>query len=665
MLNRFHALYEKIMASFPLTEEDPLVQEWYGVGMQLLNQHLADFSLSHDILYKLLFIFPRRAELYYYMGCVYLRHQPENFVSACYWFQAAFREFAYSPTTPLSNLHPCHIENLLDFFKILFDRNFTAYAQYLMDTNADIFKQYLDQERVDARWLLFLGAFYIKTNRLHQAETIYTRLLTSQTDNKELQYQIYNNCLIMYTRMANFDQINDLVRRNFSLCHSMLQETTVDMKTKCNVFCSNMLIYDYMYHSMEERRELCQHVDTYFPRLEVGGVPSPTKIAPRAKITVGYLSSDFIQHAVSHFILPILEHHNTDVFQVIVLVSQNYATWKDDPKYRPWWDGRCRAVNIQGLSTQECAQLIRELQIDILIDLNGFTEHHRLDVMAQRAAPIQIGYLGFPNSVGSRNLVQYRITDHVADPPTSAQWYAETRLYLPRCFLLYKPLAQTEPFPAMRMSSLLFPWIVLGAMNRESKNSDEVLVAWRQILEQTSHTKLLIKLSTVEDDAIHIDKYRQKLGLIGPSSTVNPDRVVFAKYGSTEEYYLWLSHINIFLDTFPYSGTTTSCNALYNSIPVVTRSHPHLHAHNVTASILTGMGCPELIGGDVAEYVKIAVGLSKDTARQAEYRGVGVQEYRGTIHQRFQRLMNPGAFMPKYEALLAQLYLSHVNGTAA
>jgi predicted O-linked N-acetylglucosamine transferase (SPINDLY family) len=296
----------------------------------------------------------------------------------------------------------------------------------------------------------------------------------------------------------------------------------------------------------------------------------------------------------------------------------------------------------------ECVTEIREHhRIDILVDLNGYTEGHRLDVFARNPAPIQVAYLGFPNTVGSNKLVQYRITDRIADLPKSQQWYAEQRLYLPRGFLLYQSMVQDRPLNFLNSQSPLFPWVVLGAMNRESKNSDEVMTCWRAILQRAPNTKLLIKLSTVDDDEVHMTKYREFMG-------VDPSRVLFAKYGSTAEYYQLYSCLDVVLDTFPYSGTTTTCNALYNSVPVVTMIHRDLHAHNVSASLLTHAGLSELVAQNPDDYVNKVVELvTNDTERLVRYRGN--EHGPGTVHHQFAESMRPEPFMQDYESLFKGL----------
>ena len=671
----FFLTYETIMSSFP-THDQELLVSWYDEGIRMVKQHVQNPTLCIKILHMLLLIFPKNPELYYFMGCVHKCLANTCKQSVLYWFQKSFQEFE-----SLETANPYQIENTLDFFKFLFECNYMNYIQYLMDTNEPIFQKLL-QIPCDPRWLLFLIAYYIKSNQLKHATQIYNLLQQGNIGSysKDLQYKIYNNCLIMHTHMANFDRIPELLRRNFEICHSMKEDTEIEWNTKKHVFCSNMLHYDYMYHDPQDHRNMCQHVETYFPNIHQDSVLVPNGCGIRSvveddhayseglrrspeeyeellldlsfsdKIRIGYISSDFVEHAVSHFILPILEHHNQEEFEVTLFVTHNYSTIITEPQYARDCQ-RHRIVNLQHLSTEHAVAKIREFNVQILIDLNGYTEGHRLDVLAQRPAPIQISYLGFPNTVGSAHILQYRITDHIADLPDSQQWFAEQRLYMSRCFLLYRSLAQTHPLPFLNGNSPFFPWIVLGAMNRESKNSDEVLQCWRTILEQTQHTKILIKLSSKEHDEIHMENYRKKLCIGG----VLENRILFAKYGSTTEYFRLFSFIDVLLDTFPYSGTTTTCNALYNSVPVITLSQRDLHAHNVTASILTHCGMSEWVTTNPQDYIHKVIEWVTCPVNLATYRGN--EHGPGEVHRRFvEGMMHPEPFMKEYEGILRDIY---------
>jgi predicted O-linked N-acetylglucosamine transferase (SPINDLY family) len=591
-----------------------------------------DFDTKTAILYSLFFLYPNRPELYYYMGYIHAQNPKTCSILAVYWFKAGITHFEAYRAASGGVPHPYELENWLDLLKTLFEKGYIKIFQSILDTNCDVIQSYVDQKNI--RIIHVLAAFYIKTNQLRRADTMYSILLDPEIPKEpELEYQIQNNSLILYSRMAKFEELQELLKRNLTICQSMGNLDGVNQKTKQNLFCSNMLQYDYVFHNPEDRRSMCSSlVEKFFPVRIFSGFR-----VTKTKIHIGYVSADILHHAVSNFILPILENHDPSKFEIFLFMSRYHGKLSTSPEYEAIRK-KCTLINIDGLATEEVVQKIRQSSIDVLFDLHGYTEHNRLDVFAQNPAPIQVSYLGFPNTVGSSNILRYRITDAIADPVDSKQWWAEKLVRLPGGFLLYRSIAQLAPIGPSRS---FHPWIIFGAVNRESKNSPEVLACWREILEHAPHTKLLIKLSTTEDDEIHMEKYRTMLG--------QEDRLMFAKYGSTEDYFSLFSNIDILLDCFPYSGTTTTCNALYNSIPVVTLRHPDLHSHNVSSSLLHHIGFPELIADSRADYVDRAVGLSKDLERLYEYRD------RGTIHRRFVEHMNPVRFMKEYEGAIQSI----------
>jgi len=770
---QFYALCESCLHTkkIDITSQDKAqLIETYNLGIQIVRANssgskatyrvsseeaesplpnISDITLCESILYKLLFLFPDSAELHYFMAYVLFTNRPNEIHQAGYWFQSAFRLYNKKPagfTASLYSLDP--IENVLDFMKLLFDNGYTQYIQYIFDSYPSFIEKYTyGAENSDSRWLLFLGAYYIKINHLQYADNIYSILLKichfdfdTDTDTSEscqlpyeIQYQILNNALVLYMRMAKFTWISKLLKRNLPIFNMILQNSCISHDTKINLFCSNMLIYDYIYYNEEDRLQLCSFINKYYsidcypwtndtkqqwkhrfdwlmspnssgdyvaylrapsvlkgcdPQRGVTGrvsseggfqptlplrsrhpyetLPSygrtsfhlvggkgdeclPTKTQ---RINIGYVSSDFIHHAVSNFILPILEHHDETCFNITLFFTKNFNEFMNNEKYQNIRQ-KCRSfVNLQNTPIDHAINVIRNFHIDVLFDLNGYTEQNRIHIFAKQPAPIQISYIGFPNTVGSSDITQYRITDHIADPPTSNQWFAEKRLYMSSCFLLFKSELQSEPLP---LNANTTEWIILGSMNRESKNSDELLSVWKQILLQSTHTKLVIKLNTTIDSQILMERYYDKLGVGHAPGQINKDRIIFSTYGSTSDYLSLFSNIDIMLDSFPYSGTTTTCNALYNSIPVVTLCHPHLHAHNVSASLLQNCGLPELIATSQEQYIDIVLSLSQDQPRLDRYRK------QGEIHQKFQQLMNPAIFMPKYESLIKQAVIETAN----
>ena len=350
---------------------------------------------------------------------------------------------------------------------------------------------------------------------------------------------------------------------------------------------------------------------------------SHTKI----QIRIGYVSSDFDNHVVSHFIIPILLNH-TEVFEVHCFSNRNAST---SGYFNDFVAGRVKIHNVASINDLDLATYINQIGIHILIDLNGHTKHNRLEMFALNPCPVQITYLGFPNSTGL-DCIHYRITDTIADHPESNQHYCEKLLRMPRFFLLFNNLLKIHVSP----KQVDHGRIVIGSLNRESKISKYLIDAWRKILRECPNTTILIKTSREESSRAQyymdvLDIPRDRLILVG---FVADENAVAGLY----------SQIDILMDTFPYSGTTTSCKSLFYSVPVITKYNKNYHANNVSASLLIHCGFDELVAYSDDEYVSKTVQLIRDPDR--------ISYYKRLVKPRFEELMQPDPFMKSYEDLL-------------
>jgi predicted O-linked N-acetylglucosamine transferase (SPINDLY family) len=304
-------------------------------------------------------------------------------------------------------------------------------------------------------------------------------------------------------------------------------------------------------------------------------------------------------------------------------------------------DSKIICRHIFDLSDQEVADIINNYEIDILFELNGYTEHSRMGIFSLNPAPIQISYLGYPNTTGLHG-IQYRITDNIVDNEESLQKYSEILMKIPKCFLLYQSVNQDKPIIPRKTKET----IILGSLNNEIKNSKELLETWKKILEMCPNTKLLIKLMSYDDLIERQKYYMSKLN-------VTKDRLLLITKLDNTGYNKLFSMVDIVLDTFPYSGTTTTCNSLYNSIPVVTLYNKDYHAHNVSSSILKNAGLDELIAYNNSDYIDLVKKLVANPSK--------IDEYKETIGKRFIESMNTNEFMKSYENILKQLYEKHVS----
>ena len=319
------------------------------------------------------------------------------------------------------------------------------------------------------------------------------------------------------------------------------------------------------------------------------------------KIRVGYVSPDFKQHSVAYFIEPILRHHNQDDFAIYCYanVSQPDAVTKHLQQYADYWR------NIYGIDDQQVCQQIKQDQIDILVDLAGHTGQNRLPLFALKPAPIQITYIGYPNTTGLETM-DYRFTDEIADPfEVSDAYYSEKLIRLPNCVLCYQPPTDLPPvneLPAKTLNVFTF-----GSFNNLPKLTPEVIAVWSKILQQVPKSRLILKVRWF-DDPHTCDRFHRLFAEQG----IEPRRVkLIGKIDNPNHHLAFYGNIDIALDPFPYNGTTTTCEALMMGIPTLTMTG-NIHASKVGSSLLNTVGLPEWVATSSEEYIDKAIHFAND-----------------------------------------------------
>jgi predicted O-linked N-acetylglucosamine transferase (SPINDLY family) len=328
------------------------------------------------------------------------------------------------------------------------------------------------------------------------------------------------------------------------------------------------------------------------------------------KLRIGYVSADFKNHSVAYFIEPVLKAHDGENVEVYC-----YANVKN-PDDRTQ---RLQAVSdhwhsIAGMQDVEAAERIREDRIDILVDLGGHTKDNRLLVFAYKPSPIQITWLGYPNTTGMR-AIDYRFTDAIADPPGEAdKYHSEKLIRLEHGFLCYQPedsAPEVGPPPCLELGEVTF-----GSFNNLPKVTPEVVKVWAEILRQRPRSRLLLKSKILADLGVK-GKYLRLFADQG----IPADRLELLGWVPDKTNHLELYHrIDIGLDPFPYNGTTTTCEALWMGVPVVTLCGDR-HAARVGASLMHHAGLEELVAPSEDEYITLAVTLAQDRQRLITLRG--------------------------------------------
>ncbi|HEX8524435.1 MAG TPA: hypothetical protein VF669_19420, partial [Tepidisphaeraceae bacterium] len=263
------------------------------------------------------------------------------------------------------------------------------------------------------------------------------------------------------------------------------------------------------------------------------------------------------------------------------------------------------------LTDPQLDALIRQHRIDILIDLAGHTAGNRLIVFGRKPAPVQVTYLGYPDTTGVAT-VDFRITDTLADPPGAEQFHTEKLLRIPQCFLCFQPPPQAPPVSDAARNQKR---ITFGSFNNFAKVSPEVATLWAQILHALPTATLLIKSRGLADPGTQ-QLVRDLFHRAGADVSRLDIRSHAPRYIDHLAAY---DEVDIALDTFPYHGTTTTCEALWMGVPVITLTGP-THASRVGQSLLTAAGLPDFIAHSPADYVNLAIRLARDNPRRHHLR---------------------------------------------
>jgi predicted O-linked N-acetylglucosamine transferase (SPINDLY family)/predicted SAM-dependent methyltransferase len=351
-----------------------------------------------------------------------------------------------------------------------------------------------------------------------------------------------------------------------------------------------------------EHRRFGEHFARHY------SAPVADRAWPR-RLRIGYVSPDFRNHVVSFFMEPVLAHHDHARFEIFCYDTQRQKD-RVTQMLRPLAD---HWIDSEDLPDAQLAERIRADRIDILVDLSGHTADNRLLVFAEKPAPIQVTYLGYPNTTGLTT-VDYRITDAIADPPGESDRLNTERLVrLPGSHFCFRPgpdAPPVEPLPAASASGVTF-----GCFNHFAKISGAFLDTVARVLLAVPGSRFILKGRPLSIQAV-ARNVRERFERAG----VDPARLDLRGWEPTARSHLKIyGSVDIALDSFPYSGATTTCEALWMGVPVVTFAGDR-HASRMCASILTTVGLSEWIARDRDGYVALAVKLSSDLARLANMR---------------------------------------------
>ncbi|MGD9690913.1 MAG: tetratricopeptide repeat protein [Phycisphaerales bacterium] len=342
--------------------------------------------------------------------------------------------------------------------------------------------------------------------------------------------------------------------------------------------------------------------------------------AASGRLRVGYLSFDLRRHVVAVFMRGVLAAHDRARLEVFA-----YQTGPEDQVSRELAGLVDHWVSAAGMSDEQIVERMRRDGLDLLVDLSGHTDGSRPGVLARRGAPVQATYLGYPNTTGIP-AVDFRIVDAVTDPPGEADgWSTERLVRLPRCFLAFAP-PMDAPAPASVPPSVAAGAVTFGSFNNASKVNPPLLRAWARVLAGAPGSRLLIK-----NKAMPCVRTRERWLAVIAESGVEAGRVELRGWDASERHHLAAyQEVDVALDTYPYHGTTTTCEALWMGVPVVTRAGA-AHVSRVGASLLGAVGLEELVCADEGVYIAKAIELARDPGRLRSWREGGATGLRARM----------------------------------
>lgn len=490
----------------------------------------------------------------------------------------------------------------------------------------DAYQRYLASNDSDSDALAALGHLYLSARRLGDAVRCYEAALQLDPDNCELLMalgQLYFRCNCLTEAQECYEHIlrqvpehagalNNLgmvylesgdAARAVSLCRRALSSKPKNQTAYANLlFCANYL------DTLSPEGIFREHINwsqLFFP------TPPPLNVIPNRRpgprVRIGYVSPNLKKHSVGFFFESLLEHHDKNNFEIFCYDSKNVPDEVTErfKGYAEHWRV------IAGLSDDRAEAMLREDSLDILVDLAGHTSTNSLNLFARRIAPIQVTYLGYPNTTGLSTM-DYRITDEAADPRgLTERFHVEELVRIP-CAWCYLPPPDAPSVIDVRADQIR-P-VTFGSFNKLPKISSSALAVWSEILHAVPNSQLFLKASALRDPGV-ADSIRDRFSARG----IHPARIRLEGFAeSTHSHLARYGDVDIALDTFPYNGTTTTCEALYMGVPVITLQGES-HVSRVGTSLLSCIGAGELIAMSKDDYTARATALARDPARRSHY----------------------------------------------
>jgi len=538
---------------------------------QALNHHQADRLHQAEVLYKqILLVNPNNLDCLNLLGV--LTHQMGK------------SEIAIELINKALILKPDYWGGHYNLGKVFYD-------QGMLDEAISSFRRVLTLNPDIAEVYCNLGVAFIDQGKLAEGVASYNQALTLKPDYAE----VHNNLGIALRNQGKLDEAVASyhqalkLKRNYPKAHSNLL-----FALNYNGSIPQKTIYDESINWYEQHGKLLFDNDIEYKN---------SKDISR-RLRIGYVSPDFRKHSVAYFFESLLKGHkreNVEVFCYSNVKVEDQITKRLRAEADHW-------LSIVGKGNEEIAAKIRRNKIDILVDLAGHTKANRLLVFAYKPSPIQVTWLGYPNTTGMRTM-DYRFTDEITDPPGEADIFHREKLFrLKHGFLCYQPETSIPVLGSLPCQER--GYITFGSFNDLTKTTSEVIKVWARILHANPDSRLLLKAKQLIDDQTRvrlIDRFSQE--------GINQKRLeMHSRLSNISDHLELYNRMDIGLDPFPYNGTTTTCEALWMGVPVITMLGDR-HSARVGASIMSRVGLKDLIAHSIDEYIALSVSMANDRHR--------------------------------------------------
>ncbi len=465
----------------------------------------------------------------------------------------------------------------------------------------DCYRRALELDPNDACVLNDLGNALFLKGRLEEAVDCYRRLLALDPR----QIQAINTLLLLYLSSCDWREVGGLTRDLLAAANIASGERANDSLDQTvpsvTLFYLPELTSPAVHLKCAQRRAnlISQSVELLRSEMrEPARHRSSSK--KRRPLRIGYLSVDFRQHAVASLVAELFEQHDRQNFCV-----HGYSYGPDDggSLRRRLQQAVDEFIDIRTLSPLDAARRIRDDQIDILVDLTGYTRDTRTEILALRPAPLQVNYLGFPGTMGA-SFLDYIVVDEFVVPASQQQYFSEQLVHLPGCYQANDSHREVDPRTPTRLECGLPPTgFVFCSFNNPFKITPAMFTVWMNLLKAVPHSVLWLYVG----NRFVVDNLCREAAACG----VDPSRLVFAPPMLAPRHMARHRLADLFLDTFPYTAHTTASDALWMGCPLVTLAGDTF-ATRVAGSLLSTIGLPELITSTIEDYSATALRLARE-----------------------------------------------------